>query len=127
MWIVEKNGKIEILANNPDQYILPLLKKQHPGSKFYRSTEPCINAVNALIFAVTIGPDEIIEIEEAAKDENGNPILDENGNKIIYRNETRKAGKVISDENKARLTDGVLIVETKEGVEIARFDLEVVS
>lgn len=127
MWIVQKNGDIEILANNPEQYILPALKEQHPGAAYFRSKKPCINEVNALIFAVTVEDGELMEIEEPATDKNGNPILDDDGNPVVNRYEVRGPGKVISSGNKARLGDNVLVVETKEGEEIARFDLEVVS
>lgn len=127
MWIVQKNGEIEILANNPEQYILPALKEQHPGGAYFRSKKPCINAVNALIFAVTMQDGDLIDMEETATDENGEPIMDDEGNPVINRYQVRGPGKMIPNENKARLGDGVLIVETKEDEELARFEVEEVQ
>lgn len=127
MWLVVKNSEIEILANNPDQYILPALKEQHPGAAYFRSKKPCINDVNALIFAVTVQDGDLIDMEEPATDENGEPIIGDDGNPVINRFQVGGPGKVIPNENKARLGDGVLIVETKEGEELARFDVEEVK
>ena len=127
MWIVKKNDDIEILANNPDQYILPALKEQKPGAAYFRSKKPCINDVNALIFAVTVQEGDLIEMEESMTDENGEPIMDDDGNPAINRFQVRGPGKVIPNENKALVGDGVLIVETKEGEELARFEVEEVQ
>jgi len=124
MWIVSKNDEIEILANNPDQNIFDVLREKNPGAEIYRSKKPCINEVNALIFAATMQEGDLIEVEEPAADENGEPIMGEDGSPIINRYETRGPGKAVSSQNKARMGDDALIVETKEGAEIARFELE---
>lgn len=127
MWIAEKDGEIKIYSNNPEQYILSTLKENHPGWAFYRSIKPCINEVNGLLFAVMVEPGDLIEVNEAVNDENGDPILDEHGDPIIDRRLIYGPSKVIPNENKPRLGEGVLIVEAKDGVEIARFDIEAVQ
>jgi hypothetical protein len=127
MWIAAKNGNIQIFANNPDQYILSSLKKHHPDGFFFRSKEPCINEVNALLFAAAVTEGDLIDQEEPATSETGEPIMDDEGSPVINRYQVRGPGKVIPCENKARLADGVLIVETKNGDEIARFEVEEVK
>jgi hypothetical protein len=127
MWIVKNNDDLQIFANSPGDDIFLTLKKNHPGAAYFRSKKPCINDVNALIFAATVQEGDLIDVEEPATNENGEPIMDEEGNPVINRFQVRGPGKVIPNENKARLGEGVLIVETKEGTELARFEAEEVK
>jgi hypothetical protein len=125
MWIILDDAGVRIRSNQPEHDILDILREENPAARILRSKKPVINEVNALLFAVRHVPGEPIEVPVPVLDEQGEPVLDDAGNPQVEVQHI--PGPPVSEPvgNTPHVDGDTLVVRNPDGLEVARFELEV--
>lgn len=126
MWAIAAPGGTVIKANNPDDKIVKTLKSEYPGSQIFKSLKPCVNEVNKLLFAATVIPGDLIDVEQPVLDDQGVQLMDEDGNLVFAKVQTQGPSKTIPCQNTAAIENNALIVKNESGETIATFQLELI-